>query len=217
MDCEFCTELQKHSSSRYGRLYKGLASCRIVAEHGPFIAMPTIGQLLPHSLLVLPRQHVETLASLSIIEVEELSELVSELSKNGVNDYVLFEHGCKCGTGSGCGIYHAHLHFVPIPNEMPADKLLPIDSTLADFHCATSIIEALHSLRFVDEYLLVRDTSGFIRYAIPYNAGAYPSQFFRQRLTECLALNVDWDWRQYTKPENALLNTLRLYGKLHAA
>jgi len=38
---------------------------------------------------------------------------------------VIFEHGAKCSTGGGCGIYHAHLHVVPLPERINYLRILP--------------------------------------------------------------------------------------------
>ena len=50
-DCEFCDEL-KGAPSRFRAIYAPEHASRIVATSQHFVAMPTLGQLFPGSLLV---------------------------------------------------------------------------------------------------------------------------------------------------------------------
>lgn len=214
MFCEFCSEFRKPSISRFGQVYRTYADDRIVAQCGDLVAMPTIGQLFPGSLLVLPKFHTETMSSLPNAMLQELevflADLVAVISQNG--PVISFEHGARCTTGGGCGIYHAHMHIVPLPMEVSIDELLPSNDDLQAFKAVSSLSEGLYMLRSSPEYLIVRDSEYNVRFAdIQSLSGHYPSQYFRRVLSELFNLEDSWDWRNYNTPEQYLLDTIEMF------
>jgi hypothetical protein len=165
--------------------------------------------------LVLPKNHVETLSSLSIWELLELEKFAANVVRH--QDHcgkpIFFEHGARCHTGSGCGIYHAHLHIVPVSSPVTCASLLPRGS-----RPAPSLISALAQLRSegCDEYLAVTDSHGETRFLSVNDAGDFKpgSQYLRRRLAEVFQLDRSWDWRDYLHPEPDLLQTIdRLTAK----
>src|SRR5438094_806896 len=110
--CEFCDELADPRSSRFGWIYAGKVHSRIIFNQDGFVVMPTLGQLFMGSLLILPSEHFETMAQLPASRVKSLVALLTQIERRmqPLGRPVLFEHGAKCSTGSGCGIYHAHMH-----------------------------------------------------------------------------------------------------------
>jgi diadenosine tetraphosphate (Ap4A) HIT family hydrolase len=182
--------------------------------------MPTIGQLFPDSLLVLPKSHIETMASLPADVQADLCTFVSELQSviGSKGPIIAFEHGARCDTGGGCGIYHAHLHLVPVPSRVSADSLLRVDPNSESIQNASSLCAALGRLRASTEYLLVQDTEHCVRFLdLSVSSGArYPSQYFRRALADLFRLEDPWDWRAYTEPEQSLFDTLDLFENPHA-
>src|SRR5712692_2481218 len=82
--CEFCLELESPAESRFGQIYGSLVNSRIVDRLGNYVAIPTIGQLLKGSLLILPGDHVETMAeslTASSRGSRDLNELLSRLEQ----------------------------------------------------------------------------------------------------------------------------------------
>jgi len=118
MPCEFCDEFRNPFNSRFAQIYAPLVKNRVVAQRGNLVAMPTIGQLFPGSLLVMPMTHVETMALLPESALLDLSTFITDLEmvigQNG--PVIAFEHGARCITSGGCGVYHAHLHLVAVAN-----------------------------------------------------------------------------------------------------
>lgn len=215
MFCEFCDELLNPFNSRFAKIYSPTANNRVVAQCGNLIAMPTIGQLFPGSLLVMPMTHVETMASLPENEISQLPSFISDL-ETVIYHYgpvVAFEHGARCETGGGCGIYHAHLHLVPVPNRISVTDILPTAVNSDPFRSAVSLIDGLRSLRHSFEYLIARDSKHNVKFieSTTSLAGQYPSQYFRRRLTELFDLRCSWDWRTYHQPEQHLFDTINIF------
>ena len=215
MNCDFCDEFKCNVNSRFAQIYAPHAVNREVARSGDLVAMPTIGQLFPGSLLIMPLTHIETMSSLTEDEMLQLSSFISDLETVISHDkpVIAFEHGARCETGGGCGIYHAHLHLVPVPHHIFATDLLPIGIDSKPLSSAVSLVDGLRSLRHSLEYLIVRDSKHNVKFieSTTSLAGQYPSQYFRRRLTELFDLRCSWDWRTYQEPEQYLLETINMF------
>lgn len=210
--CELCEELSNPSSSRFGQLYRGKANSRIVDQEDGFVAMPTLGQLFKGSLLILPVQHVETMAQVPSASIDSLFALLKRLEERlqSLGLPVLFEHGAKCSSGGGCGIHHAHFHLVPLPKPIDLTDILPNTT-----HRAKNLIDALTQLQRSDEYVLFRDTGGYIAFqevTDEQSRKQFPSQYFRRQLTQHFHRKQAWDWRAYTYQEPWLLETLEWFS-----
>ncbi len=215
MLCEFCEEFRYPSHSRFARIYAPSLEDRLVARRGNLVAMPTIGQLFRGSLLILPTTHVETMASLpesAMLDLAPfLTDLESVIGRNG--PVIAFEHGARCISGGGCGIYHAHLHLVPLSAPVSVDDLLPAEECSHSFERAPSLSGGLRNLRSSPEYLLVRDTDSRVRFIdLSSSPGArYPSQYFRRTLAERFNLDRPWDWRMFEEPEQYVFDTVGMF------
>ncbi|MEW6412785.1 MAG: HIT family protein [Candidatus Zixiibacteriota bacterium] len=207
VDCEFCVELDSPIRSRFARVYGETLASRVICETESFVALPTIGQLFKSSLLVLPKQHVETISSLEARDLKHLISLIDRLAGkvSTLGFPIVFEHGAKCGTGHGCGIYHAHVHIVPVPSQVDCGRLL-------GRHCqdTTDLIDAWLQLRNADNYLVARDTHGSTGLIDLRDSkdSDFPSQYMRRRLAELYGVQKSWDWRSYQTIEPWLIETV---------
>ena len=204
--CEFCAELSERSH-RFQKIYGELKRDRIIARTDRFVAIPTLGQIYTGSILLLPVEHVETCANLAEDARDELSEfaaqMITKVSRFG--QPIQFEHGSTESRGGACGIYHAHLHIVPLPEATLASTIFPEYSSKS-----ASIQDAWRSLRRCNEYLLVCSAGETVYRDLSDSPRTFPSQFFRRRIVEHFRLSVPWDWRDYASVEPALLHTLEL-------
>ncbi len=211
-DCEFCNELANPVTSRFGQLYGSNINGRIVDQENDIVAMPTLGQLFKGSLLILPRQHIETMAQIPSAQLDSLLILLDRLEKRLVpfGLPILFEHGAKCVTNGGCGIHHAHFHLVPVPKPLSWADMLPDE----DAYRADTLVDALTRLQRTDEYVLFRDTYGHIAFLEITDDEVrkwFPSQYFRRQLAQHFHRKEPWDWRAYTWQEPWLLETLKWF------
>jgi diadenosine tetraphosphate (Ap4A) HIT family hydrolase len=207
-DCEFCCEFSGDERARFNRDYRDFLPSRVVADQGDFVAIPTVGQLLRGSLLILPRRHFDTCAqaqaSLGAADLVGLVERACDALRRFGRPLV-FEHGARPHTGGACGVYHAHLHVVPVPDAVPLGDLLPRRASTA-----RSLVEALAANESKDEYLLARDTAGLVGHLelSSRDRDDFPSQYLRRFLVRRFALDRPWDWRQAPVPEADLLWTI---------
>lgn len=205
-DCDFCRELSGDPESYFLRRYHAYTRSRVIARTRHFAAFPTLGQLFLGSLLVVPLAHNETCAELSAEHREELVQFTSVLSERlkPWGEPVFFEHGAAAMTGAGCGLYHAHLHIVPVPDALPPEELFPEATGILP-----SLSSALKTLANSPHYLLMGNADRVAIRDISVGIEHFPSQFFRRRLAERFSIPKPWDWRQFGTPEDDLLETLR--------
>lgn len=213
-NCEFCRELSGHPDNRYRQIYRDSAETRIVAETSNFVAMPTLGQIFPGSLLILPRFHIETCAQLSIGYQHELVEFVQSVSfiTKQFGELIFFEHGATACTGGSCGIYHAHLHVVPLPVKV-SPKLL-----FEEHRAVTrNLLQTFDSLKGCNHYLLIGDQDNVAFTEVDQLDITPSSQFFRRRLAERFGVDRPWDWRETKLPEPDLIATISAFRSVNVA
>ena len=205
--CEFCTELHGHPRARFRVIYPDIDS-RIVAQYDQLVAFPTLGQLFPGSLLIVPKKHYDTCADfpfrLKMSMRSFLDRLFVTIRRFGVP--VFFEHGARDSTGGGCGIHHAHLHLVPLPEKVSPASLFP-----EHHHVARDFLDALVHLDGCGHYLLMGDETD-VRYSrVDLMATEPGSQYFRRLLARHFGLTRSWDWREFRTPEPDVIATLESF------
>lgn len=204
--CEFCTELAGEPS-RFPSIY-GIQN-RVVARFGEIVALPSIGQLFPGTLLLLPRFHIETFASQADALGPDLQSAISALSARlrEFANVVCFEHGAAEGTGAACGIYHAHFHIVPVPRPVTLRQFIP------DYLSASGLHDGLSSLSDSTNYFMMLDSDGHVGYLDErYETRILTSQFGRRTLARIFEIDSDWNWRTYSNRREAwVLDTLRMF------
>jgi len=212
-ECEFCEEISSRSVSRFEQIYDGVTSSRIVARTERFVVLPTIGQLTAGSLLVLPTRHIETCAQLSPDERMEMMELIGDMMKQTerFGDPICFEHGATKVSGASCGIYHAHMHIVPLPWKVQPSRLFPEHQEVSE-----NLEASLSMLGSAKQYLLLSDGIENLSLELEASDRTHPSQFFRKRIVDTFNLERNWDWRTYKGVEPDLLKTVDRFSLNHA-
>jgi diadenosine tetraphosphate (Ap4A) HIT family hydrolase len=206
LNCEFCNEFERAGFSSFNTLYEGQCKSRIVVETASFRVVPTMGQLFENSMLILPKQHIETLAQLNESNLPELVSLYRSI-KESLSEFgqvIAFEHGARKESMGSCGIYHAHLHVVPVPFEVNLFEFFD-----DDYKKSVSLESVLFSLSESQEYLLAINSDMGIGYIdLTKKSHVYSSQFFRRKLRDYFSLGVSWNWRDYNYVEEKLLRSV---------
>lgn len=204
--CDFCIELHNFKRSEFAQIYGDKR--RIILSNNHFCVMPTIGQLFQGSLLIFPKEHFCSFAEIPReirAHLEKMIQFLEEkLTKFGKT--VLFEHGTTPEIGGGCGIYHAHIHLVPLPSNVPSDYILN-----SNFYSFQNIEDALLFSEQSGEYLLYRDIKG--DYYVSSPSTRLESQYFRKKIHKFFDLQTPWDWRKY-KFEKKLVGTINYFNQL---
>jgi diadenosine tetraphosphate (Ap4A) HIT family hydrolase len=191
--CNFCTELDSAGSTEFSALY-GRASSRMLWQSKNFVAMPTMGAIMPLHMLLLPRVHVTAFACLAQGIQEEAEACVDGLvaALTPLTGAVLaFEHGAvETGSAGGCGVLHAHLHVVPVPKDFSALPTLP-DVLWREVRADKWITRCSEISKGSPGYLYFRSPTGD---ALVAPVGNLPSQTMRRWLAEQVGV-LNWDWR----------------------
>jgi diadenosine tetraphosphate (Ap4A) HIT family hydrolase len=209
--CDFCHEARGGIGQHFARLYKGLATRRIAWQGYNLTALPSVGQLGRGHLLLIPNWHARSFAALSTSEMQHVVWAKTQFRDFLMLHYgpcIVFEHGLPASShNKGCGVTHAHLHFVPTKKSI---RTLP-DYPRGLSELTWSPIRDLPSLATCalsdEEYLYYEDQDGD---SYLCSGPTFPSQLLRRWLAT--ELGHHWDWRQATV-EPALLELLhRLAG-----
>lgn len=208
-DCNFCNEIQNQGNNTFTDIYSKLnIKTRIVGENNMFVVFPTIGQLMKYYLLILPKQHIESMAQLDDDGIESLIDILKK-TKEKLSAYgkvVAFEHGAHKETGGSCGIYHAHIHMISLPTELDLSSFFHPESFINKYN---DLNDCYSNLKKSSQYLMTMNADNSLcAVDTTNNPFQYSSQFFRKKIVEYYKLDKSWDWREYQIPEEKLIQTI---------
>lgn len=202
--CCFCAELSG-AQTEFHDLYPVFRS-RVVLDTPGFVVMPSLGQLAPGHMLLVPRNHVTSFGELSRAQRTEALHLYSTLRatlSRLFSPVVSFEHGSPRGVLSGgCGIVHAHVHFVPL-GWHNAEPPSPAGDGWRENHTNGWLDHATVLSEQDAGYLMWHGPEG-----LPHLEAAphVPSQHLRRHVAQLLGEGA-WDWR-LTGPQRELVSVL---------
>lgn len=193
-DCIFCDEIHAGPNANFASRYPELES-RILWSDGRLFAMPCIGQLQPGHFMIIPVDHHATLrdAGMALGTLDDCIAAGIEHVRSALglddSELLVFEHGARDPRDGGCGIYHAHLHVVPVARNFDIPALFGLDMP----HAASCFETLFETIDQSTSYALGGIWGGGYRYqplSVPL-----PSQYMRRRLAEALG-REQWDWRK---------------------
>ena len=184
--CHLCSELASPTSVWNQPLF----------ESENFAVLPSLGALVEGWLLLFPKRHFLSMGALPSYIRDEFSLMksrVTELVTSAYERPVIFEHGAGGNHRTvGCGVDHAHLHFVPLALDLEAAArdLLPRD---AMWHGAT-LVDCCDAYASGRDYLYLEQQSGRGRIAVSETIG---SQVFRKAIARSQARPTEYSWREH--------------------
>jgi diadenosine tetraphosphate (Ap4A) HIT family hydrolase len=182
--CCFCSPADGPEARVFGS--------RVCWEDEAFYVTPTIGELAPEHLLLVPWAHVPSFTHLGPSEIHSAEDILRrhiDLLAAPDSKVVIFEHGMASHSAAGgCGISHAHLHLVNVPRSLTIEPLPePDDETWSPLEPRQPLVD-------------LGDRSGYLLVGCEEQWWArsvedLPSQYLRRWLAGRLGLQ-DWDWRE---------------------
>ncbi|MBF0391200.1 MAG: hypothetical protein HQL38_00835 [Alphaproteobacteria bacterium] len=207
--CEFCRELVDGRGT-FARTYETEQFGRTLMESPSFVVWPSLGPLTVGHVLILPRFHIEAMASLQEPLICELEDLVAKVNAmiGGIGHVAAFEHGACAENGGACGIYHAHLHLLPLPSSVELGVVFAAEHGLV-----ASLTAAYRTLRGASDYLLFQNGGGPVGHAdMTKTPKRFPSQHFRRVLNDRFGFLPHWDWRVTAATvDDRVLATMNLF------
>jgi diadenosine tetraphosphate (Ap4A) HIT family hydrolase len=166
---------------------------RLLYDSAEFAVFPALGSFVDGYLLICPKAHVTSVASLGEAALGNLGRLLGRVKgivRKHYTDPVVFEHGmANCHAKAGGCIDHAHLHVVPGRLDLRAileECFSP--QVLQDW-------QALAQWRGVP-YLLAQpnDEAPVLICTV---SDSLPSQFLRRQVAAALGVEEIWNWHDY--------------------
>ena len=149
---------------------------QVLLESENFSVVPSKGGFVEGWVMVVPKHHVLSMAQVAARGTDdELRGLIARVSQKMTENFgppTIFEHGAVSQKSTfGCGIDHAHLHFVPLPPWLGLRML-------AEVHFRDRFKPQEWPVG-VKPYLCVREpNASAFHFAFP--SQEIPHQFFRQ-------------------------------------
>jgi diadenosine tetraphosphate (Ap4A) HIT family hydrolase len=205
--CSLCDEFSGGQENEFSALYGAHLTSRVWLSAPNFLALPSLGPLSAGHSLIVPRRHALSLGHVPAelqAEFHEFKNEVREALRQHFGAPLWFEHGCVDDRGGGCGIYHAHLHAVPVDRDLPS-----IPARLSrQFSGGPSVDGWQTTAELVARgapYLYFETRSG---QQYVYEVEQLPSQFMRRLIAAELG-HRPWDWRA-AGFEESLVSTVRV-------
>jgi diadenosine tetraphosphate (Ap4A) HIT family hydrolase len=190
---------------------------REILRTSRFVAVPSVGALVPGWTLVVPRRPLRNLSEASASERAELLEIADTIaSPLGVHGkrVFCFEHGSRtAGSLTGCGVDQAHLHIVPLAFDLIEAAARRADGSIvwaeprisdAPFDVVPRQGEYVVLWRYPDRLTL----SGKVLYPI--------SQWVRRVIADELGIGSEWNYRTHPQSHN-VDRTLAMLAELRTS
>lgn len=172
-----------------------------LSETENFVAVPSLGSLVPGWVVVLPRDHSSNFSEhYTSTEFESfLDEIRFDLSEFGERIHI-FEHGAQTrGSDTGCGVDHAHVHVVPLPGRISA-AVRDVDPQLNWLPVSQSEITGTV---LGSEYLAFAESCDRAEKLLRVAQLDSPrSQFFRKSIARMIGNPDKFDYREHPFYEN---------------
>lgn len=186
-NCELCREFlsgQCHHLPSVGR--------RLLYNDDEFVVFPALGSFVDGYLIISPKAHVLSCASLAsnvLTKLQNLIDAVGQIVEQEYGPFIILEHGmASCYIRAGGCIDHAHLQLIP-----GVADLFPVFAE----HFQTEVLKDWSDLANWKErpYNLFQSSSGQIYICEVPNY--LPSQFLRKHAARQLNCYENWDWRNH--------------------
>jgi diadenosine tetraphosphate (Ap4A) HIT family hydrolase len=189
--CEICSEFETGIMPDSIVTAYGRRPHRVIDQSENFVAIPSVSPLRPGHVLVFPRRHGSSMRALSSLHDELLgfARRVSRRVSARFGEPLIFEHGIATGTAGGCGVDHAHWHFLPLEHRIDAMVIESL-SLLYQFEGPTDIAKLLR--RPPCSYFFLARLDADAWFAEP---PSIPSQLLRKSISQSLGV-ATWDWRE---------------------
>lgn len=186
---------------------------QIILQNDTTVLIPGLGASTPGYVMLVSKNHVKSLATLSeeeLVTIEkELWETI-EFLEGYSKDWLVFEHGANNPEfKSGNTIDHLHIHLVPLDFDITSQAARRLGKDPVR-------VESLRDLRSAagrngGNYVYIKDATGESHAIFTEKC---PSQFLRRITAEHMDLEVNWNWKLSPMEETSLatLRSFKEYG-----
>ena len=168
----------------------------ILSETTNFVAMPSLGSLVPGWILIVPKFPLVRFSSLDESLHEEFNAFVSEMNDkvSKFGKAYIFEHGGNAGSNVSCGVDQAHLHITPLQ----FDLLQSLESDKSYHWSCVHGARYPHTFNETSEYIFASDEER----SIVAKVETPVSQFIRTIIAKNTNQSDKWDYKKFPMSEN---------------
>lgn len=178
----------------------------ILWDLGDVVVTPTLGSIVPHWVLAIPRRHAVNFSAWCQDDRSAPQHYVNEIAKRAArpaDGIIWFEHGSTTtGSVTGCGVDHAHMHLLLQPL-FEFEKFIDVSLSIAtDLKWQRAVGNPYDHISPNRSYLVAGKGNDFL---IAQNVDRAGSQFFRRVVAAVTAQSKSWDYRSHPHLENVAL------------
>lgn len=192
MRCPFCQEIDENTVPDDFTRYTNLRN-RFILKTDSFVIFPSISPIQEGHTLLVPITHITNMyESYSLLKpaLHIVAKNLLETLRTTYGPVLIFEHGVSKGSSGGCGITHAHWHFLPLSQER-AKRVIDLIEKSVSVDETGSVSKLFNTHQTGRDYLLY----GFELDQMHIVYQDLPSQFVRKIVAEALNL-AKWDWKE---------------------
>ena len=213
MKCDFCDE-RKGIQTIYNTIYGNYD--RLAYETKNFVVFPCMGQLREGHLLIASKKHYNAVGLLEDYLVDELDSLLKKVCSFIYKEYgkeaLVFEHGVfdNSGKSGGCGIYHLHLHVIPIDDDEQQKVFKKVSEQKSNtIVLAKGLKDTELFVKNNETYVFLgkANESGLLSaYIVTSNDNYFESQYMRKIVANVFGTK-NWNWKDNKELEEELKKT----------
>lgn len=179
----------------------------IIYENDLFIVKAAKGMVVPGHLLIIPKEHINGFAELSVEKLNETEKFIENISKKIKKciqtDIILFEHGSLPEGRHPKSIVHAHLHIIPYSLTQQNYERIIDDCQLKKIETFNKIKEVAHK-----DYCYFKDKNGTMYLSDSIN---FPRSIIFKIIAEQEGIDDDYEWRdEKNNNRDKLIKTIEL-------
>jgi ATP adenylyltransferase len=173
---------------------------------GDLVVTPTLGSIVPHWVLIIPKARVLNIAMWSAADSSAPLHYVNEVARRAgrsADDIIWFEHGPAVAKGvTGCGVDHAHMHVLLAP-AFTFEQFKSASRDAASYlKWHEGVGNPYASITSNKSYLVAGGGRQFLFASTVEAAG---SQFFRRVIATLSGNPVSWNYKKHPHLNNVAL------------
>ncbi len=190
----------------------GEAWNRPLLESKNFVVLPSLGALVEGWLLLVPKNHYICMGAIPdefAVELQTIKGILCSALHQTYGEVCVFEHGPnRANLNIGCGVDHAHLHFLPLSFNLASavSPFLPEEIFWSEANLEKCRDAYLHG----SDYLYLEQPIGRGRIATHNSFG---SQLFRRAIASQIGAINQFNWREFPQFQNvyATISTVQAW------
>lgn len=212
--CDFCVAQEIHSDMGMTPEYRKFSPepiiSRELATSKYFNVIVALGPLVEGNILIIPHDHITSMAQLGFAQMEELLHIKSQVRSFMEQFYtkpIFFEHGflsnCEPQRESSNCIDHAHLHVLPNTSDFIDLIKVHYEGFQLPNYAVIREVDWTHS-----DYIFYESSDGECWI---FTSNKFEHQYLRKLACNKLGYQNNWNWRKF--PNIEIINkTVRTFS-----